>query len=128
MKRHFIALLCCVFVAGCSDGATRAAYQIESETASFQKSRDARHTIVHQPVRQWDNGCAGAYKLQMDKVGALIIWCYDSDGKTTNSHSTSYHARFVDTPQTWIVEKKSGESTAIELEKTSGKPRVTNVR
>ena len=67
--------------------------------------------------------------MQIDKVGALIIWCLDSrTGATTGSHSTSYHGRFVESPQTWIVEKKAGESLYIDLEKGRDKARVVAVR
>lgn len=121
--------LACLILAGCSDGATRLAYQIEAETAAFARAGESRATLVHRPLRRWGNGCAEAYKVQIDKVGALIIWCLDSrTGATTGSHSTSYHARFVDTPQTWIIEKKAGEALYIDLVKRGGKAEVVAVR
>jgi len=123
------AALACAGLTGCSDGATRLAYQIEAETAALARSGASRVTLVHQPARRWGNGCAEAYKVQVDQVGALIIWCLDSrTGATTGSHSTSYHGRFVESPQTWIVEKKAGESLYIDLEKGRDKARVVAVR
>ena len=125
-----VLLLAVTILVSCTDGATRIANQIESDVAAFERSRANKATITHQPIRRWGNGCDDAYRLQVDKVGAIIIWCKDgATGVTTGSHSTSYHARFVDTRQTWIVNKKKSEVVTIELEKrTGGKPQVISVR
>lgn len=136
-----ISRACCLLavmllVSGCdvlTDGATRIAYQIEAEAGAFRTSDKAVHTIVHLPERKGGafggNGCAEAYTVQFDKVGAIIIWCKDSkSGLVTGSHSTSYASRFIETPQTWVIDKRAGESTYIELRKTADKPMVTNVR
>jgi hypothetical protein len=59
-------------------------------------------------------------------VGALVIWCKDESGKTVSSHSTSYHARFVDTPQTYILEKPAGSILTIDIERRGSRAVVTN--
>ena len=133
MTRRPGSVAAALLLAGCmdlTDGATRLAHQIESEVAAFERSGANKTTITHQPVRQNGTGCGEDYRLQVDKVGAIIIWCLDSKtGATTGSHSTSYHARFVDSPQTWIVMKKKGETVAIDLQKQpGGKPVVLGVR
>ena len=116
-------------LAACSDGATRIAYQIEAEAPKAAKSVDGRHTITHFPKREWDSGCADAYRIQFSEKSLLVIWCIDSKtGETTGSHSTSYHLRFVDVPGTWIVDKAAGQPTYIDLQKSAEKPLVVNVR
>jgi hypothetical protein len=65
--------------------------------------------------------------VQLDKVGALIIWCKDETGTTVSSHSTSYHARFVDTPQTYILEKPAGSTLIIDIERRAGRAVITSV-
>jgi hypothetical protein len=72
--------------------------------------------------------CVGPYAVQLDKVGAMIVWCKDDSGKTISSHSTSYHARFVDTPQTYVLEKPAGSTLTIDLERRDGRAVVTDVR
>ena len=72
--------------------------------------------------------CDGPYEVQVDKVGAIIVWCYDAAGKTVSSHSTSSHGRAVETPRTWIVDKGAGETLIIDLERRGGRAVITNVR
>jgi hypothetical protein len=64
--------------------------------------------------------------VQLDKVGALVIWCKDESGTTVSSHSTSYHARFVDTPQTYILEKPAGSTLTIDIERRVNRAIITN--
>lgn len=64
--------------------------------------------------------------VQIDKVGAPIIWCRDETGKTVSSHSTSYHARLVDTPQTYILEKPAGSPLAIGIERRGSRAGITS--
>ena len=66
--------------------------------------------------------------MQLDKVGALVIWCKDETGKTVSSHSTSYHARVVDTPQTYILEKPAGSILTIDIERRGDRAVITVVR
>jgi hypothetical protein len=64
--------------------------------------------------------------VQLDKVGMLVIWCKDETGKTVSSHTTSYHARFVDTPRTYILDKPAGSMLTIDIERRGGRAVVTN--
>jgi hypothetical protein len=71
----------------------------------------------------------GPYRVQLDKVGAIIVWCKDAAGDTTvSSHSTSYHARFVDTVETRIVDKPAKEALVIDLERRGGRVVIVGVR
>jgi len=73
--------------------------------------------------------CDNSYKVQLDKVGALIIWCKDKkNNQTLSSHSTSYHSRFVDTPHTYILEKSAGGTLFIELERRNGRVVIADVK
>ena len=124
--RNFIG--CCVIVlpalllAGCfTDAATRLANDIEAGSGRVGPANGARHVITHR-VPSKAGECEGAYKVQLDKVGALIIWCKDKRGEgIVSSHSTTYHSRFVVTPRTYLLEKAAGESLLIELERRDGR-------
>ena len=111
-------LIFLIAVTGCdlaTDPATRLAYELEAGTGRLGREAGATYTVQHnQPSKSGE--CIGPYKVQLDKVGALIIWCNDASRHTVSSHSTSYHARFVDTPQTYIVEKSAGTALTIDLE------------
>ncbi len=101
-----------IAVTGCdvvTDAATRLAYvRHQTPSASGQ--------------------CTGPYTVQLDKVGAIIIWCKDASGETVSSHSTSYHGRYVDTPTTHLLDKEAGSTLTIDLERRSGRAIVTDVR
>lgn len=114
-------------LSGCvTDAATRLAYDIEKGAGRLGKEEGARYSIRHtSPSKSGE--CDGPYKLQLDQVGAMIVWCSDGSGKVVSSHSTSYHARYVDTPETYIVEKKSRETLVIELERKNGRAVVVAV-
>ena len=123
-------LIFLIAVTGCdlaTDPATRLAYELEAGTGRLGREAGATYTVQHnQPSKSGE--CVGPYKVQLDKVGALIIWCNDATGHTVSSHSTSYHARFVDTPQTYIVEKSAGTALTIDLERRNDRAVITNVR
>jgi hypothetical protein len=110
-----------------TDPATRLAYDLEAGTGRLGREAGATYSVQHnQPSKSGE--CIGPYKVQLDKVGALIIWCNDATGHTISSHSTSYHARFVETAQTYIVEKSAGTALTIDLERRNGRTVITNVR
>jgi hypothetical protein len=119
-----IALCACD---GWTDAATRIAYDIEAGAARLGAADGARHSIVHATPSKSDK-CTGPYKVQVDKVGALIIWCYDAAGRTVSSHSTTYHGRFVDTPTTYILDKPAGSALTLDIERRGGRAIVTSVR
>ena len=128
--RGLLQLTSIVFLAGCfvdlTDAATRLAYDIEAGVSHLGSASGARYTIQHHtPSKPGD--CTGPYTVQLDKVGALIIWCKDAAGHTVSSHSTSYHARFVDTPQTYILEKPAGATLIIDIERRGGRAVIVGV-
>jgi hypothetical protein len=110
-----------------TDAATRLAYNIESGSNRLGPETGATLSILHHtPSRPGE--CDGPYAVQFDKVGALIIWCKDAAGHTVSSHSTSYHARFVDTPSTFVLEKPAGSDLTIDIERRGGRAVITGVR
>ena len=99
------SLTCVVVLTGCfTDAATRLAYDLETAAGRVGPSDGANYTLVHR-VPSNSGECVGPYRIQVDRVGAIIVWCKDAGGSTVSSHSTTYHARFVDTPQTSIIDK-----------------------
>ena len=129
-SRWLLLLIFLATATGCdvaTDPATRLAYDLEAGTGRLGREAGATYSIQHNmPSKSGE--CIGPYKVQFDKVGALIIWCNDATGHTVSSHSTSYHARFVETPQTYIVEKPAGTALTIDLERRIGQAVITNVR
>jgi hypothetical protein len=132
--KSFVGLVAgsCLALSAClpdifTDAATRIAYEVESRVGSLGTAEGARYSI-DRVTPQTASECRGAYKAQFDKVGALIVWCYDEAGKVLNSGSTSYIARFIDMPQTWIVDKAAGTTLTIELERRGARVVVTAVR
>jgi hypothetical protein len=131
MRNRWLPLL--VFLAltaGCdaiTDAATRIAYDIEAGAGRLGKEAGAKYSIRHNTPSK-SGECVGPYTVQFDKVGALVIWCKDESGKTVSSHSTSYHARFVDTPQTYILEKPAGSTLTIDIERRGSRAVVTSAR
>jgi hypothetical protein len=131
--RHSRCVLIFLFfatLAGCdafTDAATRLAYDIESGAGRLGGDSGARYSIQHvTPSKAGE--CVGPYTVQLDKVGALVIWCKDATGGTVSSHSTTYHARFVHTPQTYILDKPAGATLTIDIERRGGRPVIIDVR
>jgi hypothetical protein len=125
-----LVLMCLTTVAACdgaTDAATRLAYDIEAGAGRLGSEDGAKHSIQHDTPSK-SGECTGPYTVQLDKVGALIIWCKDAAGQTVSSHSTSYHARFVDAHQTFKLEKPAGTALTIDIERRDGRAVVTDVR
>ncbi|MHB1075242.1 hypothetical protein [Thiobacillus sp.] len=115
-----------LFLTGCfTAAATRLAYDIESGVNRMNRLNEARYSIRHTPAESSE--CTGPYTVQLDKVGALIVWCKDAAGNVVASGSTSYHTRFIDTPATYILDKPAGSTLAIDLERRAGRVVVTDV-
>lgn len=70
--------------------------------------------------------CIGPYAVQLDKLEPLVVWCKDETGKTVSRLSASYHARFADMPQTYILEKPAGTTLTIDIERRGSRAVVTN--
>ena len=118
-----------LLLTGCfTDAATRLAYDIETAARRVGHPENSRFTLAHHtPSRKGE--CDNQYKVQLDKAGALIIWCQSGkNGQASSSHSTSYHSRFVATPQTRILEKNAGETLFIELERQNGKVVISDAK
>lgn len=124
-----LLLIAVVSLSGCgsfTDGATRIANDIEANVKRLSQQEGATFTIRHAtPSKTGD--CAGPFKVQFDKVGLLVIWCKDSGGQVVASHSTSYHRRFIDTAETYIVEKPAGAVLLIQIERKNGRAVITKV-
>lgn len=115
-----------LFLTGCfTDAATRLAYDIESGVNRMNRLNEAHYSIRHTPAESSE--CTGPYTVQLDKAGALIVWCKDAAGNVVASGSTLYHARFIDTPATYILDKPAGSTLAIDLERRAGRVVVADV-
>ena len=121
-------VLSALLLGGClTDAATRLAYDIEAGAGRVGRADGSKYTLVHR-VPSSAGECVGPYRVQLDKVGAIIVWCMDAaNGGTVSSHSTSYHARFVDTPETRILDKPAKEALVIDLERRGDRVVVVNV-
>ena len=128
MKSVLPAVAIMVLLAGCvTDAATRIAYDIEAAADRVGQHDGATRSVLHRTPSKAGE-CVGRYRVQFDQVGALIVWCTSADGtRTESSHSTSYHARFVDTPSTIIVDKGAGEPLVIDLERRGGRIVIVKV-
>ena len=121
---------CLLFpLAGCGaleDPGTRLGYAIERGAKHLPTDEGADYTIhYHPPKSLGERG--GSYSVQLDKVGALIVWYKNASGKVTASGSTSYHARFVDTPRTWKLDKPGDADLDITLQREHGRAVITDV-
>jgi hypothetical protein len=117
-------------VAGCgiaTDPATRLAADLE-DAAGRLPAREGATDALHHATPSRPGQCDGPYKVQLDRVGAMIVWCKDAAGNTVSSHSTSSHSRAVDTSQTFIVDKGAGETLIIDLTRRDGRAVITGVR
>lgn len=130
MRARAGAALPLAVLAACAvptDPATRLAADLEAGSDRLQMDEGATDSVHHEtPSRPGE--CGGPYKLQLDKVGAMIVWCKDAAGGTVSSHSTTSHAPHVDTPRSYIVDKGAGETLIVDLERRSGRAVITDVR
>lgn len=129
MIRRTPPLFLLLLLTGCfTDAATRLAYDIETSSRQIGNADGARLTLAHRtPSKRGEY--EDDYKVQLDKVGAIIIWCKDKESaQVVSSHSASYHPHFVDTLQTIILEKKAGETLFIELERREGRIIIAEAR
>lgn len=111
-------------IPGCdvfSDAAIRLASEIKAAARKLESDGD-KLTLYHQI-----NGCEGPYSVQFDKVGALVIWCRDATGKVISSPGTSLHGRYVETSETFYLDKAPGQALVIALEKRGSKVLIVNV-
>jgi hypothetical protein len=128
--RSIFLLIPLILLTGCglfTDPATRLAYAIEAGVRHLGSTDGDRYAIRYEPPSELGaNG--GSYSVQLDKVGALIVWYKDANGRVTASGSTSYHSRFVDTPRTFKIDKPGNAVLVIEIERRGGRCIITDVR
>jgi hypothetical protein len=126
--RKALALLAVLLLSGCfTDPATRLAADLQSGARKLGSAEGARHTFRHQ-MPSARGQCEGPYRVQFDKVGALIIWCRNDSGETVSSHSTSSHGRKVHINETLILDKPAGSALEIVLTRQSGAAVIVTVQ
>lgn len=116
-------------LAGCTDAATRIAYDIEAGAKSLKSSAQSGATVRHEPA-SWPDGCGGGYALEIGRgasgdpgKGSITVKC---DGR--GIFYTTYHLNFVVVPATVSVRKAAGEPVLLQLEKRGGDIALTEVR
>jgi hypothetical protein len=130
MRAQFAFALASAALAACdisTDPATRLAADLQ-EAADRLRLDEGATDSVHHATPSRPGECGGSYKVQLDRVGAMIIWCHDASGNTVSSHSTTSHNPAVDTARTWIVDKGAGETLIVDLERRGGRAVIMNVR
>jgi hypothetical protein len=110
-----------------NDPATRLAYAIERGAGQLPGRAGATYTIHYRPPAKLGRE-GDSYTVQLDKAGALIVWYKRADGRVIESGSTSYQARFVVTPKTWILDKPGAAALDITLTREGGRAVVKDVR
>jgi hypothetical protein len=122
MKVWWIGLAACLV--GCTDAATRIAYQIEAEVA---RHPEPKFSLQHLPQAS-PEGCGQGYKVQFSENSLLVIWCDGPKGFVEHSYSTTYHLRFVQVPVRYQIYKKAGEPFTLDLERRGPSVVVTGLR
>jgi hypothetical protein len=117
---RLVCLALSALLYGCTDGATRIAYDIEAGVGKFQRSDARTYEIRHIPESMPD-GCAGAYTVQFSANSSLVIWCKESvGGKVTSSHTTTYHLRFVKIPRRLTSTRRRENPQSSSLRRRMG--------
>ena len=127
MKRRLrlVALLALALGAcnALTDPATRLAADLAAASGDLGAEEGARLTVVH-ATPSAPGECEGPYRVQLDEVGALFVWCYDAHGATVSSHSSTAHGSAVATARTLIVDKPAGAPLRIELARQGGRATI----
>lgn len=117
------AVLIALCILGCSfleDAATSLAHDIERGVRQLESGEGSTHVIVHDASKR-ATADARTIKVQLDEVGALIVWYMDADGEVLESGSTTYLSRFVDIPETILVDKQIESPLSIEVQRRNGR-------
>ena len=116
-------------LAGCTDAATRIAYDIEAGAKALGSSTDSAATVRHEPSR-WPDGCGDGYALEIGRgasgdpgKGSITVKCAGR-----GIFYTTYHLNFVVVPATVSVRKAAGEPVLLMLEKRASEIALTEVR
>ena len=84
-----------------------------------------RYTYVY--TEPFGNGqCAGAYNVQIDKVGALVVLCLDGQGKTVTSGLATRHSKYMVAARTWFIVKQAGPPLYVEFERRGSRAVIGN--
>ena len=119
-----LVIVSCVGCDVISDPATRLDDRIDNSVASLGSKEGDTLIIQYQP----NIDKTGSYRVQFDKVGALIVWYENAYGKVTDSGSTSHIARYVDIPRTFIIDKPADSALIIELQRRNGRAIISDVK
>ena len=116
-------------LAGCTDAATRIAYDVEAGAKSLKASAQASATVRHEPA-SWPDGCGDGFALEIGRgasgdpgKGSLTVKCAGRGIFYTTSH-----LNFVVVPASVRVRKAAGEPVLLKLEKRAGDIALTEVR
>ena len=109
-----------------SDAATRIAFDLEKGVRIMDKAHSNTYTVQHHPL-SWPDGCTADFRVQLSERSMLLVWCLQADKVATSSHTTTYHLNFVAVPKTFIVDKATGETVFIDLERQAGRPTVVGL-
>lgn len=116
--RRLLPVLALAFVlAGCTDAATRLAYQFEREAGELRGDAGRKRlTFEHVPEAS-PEGPRGDYTIALNP-GSLSVSCHGQEKDYGEEcYSTSYHRRFVKVPQALSVRHHAGEASKITIEK-----------
>ena len=128
------ALLMCGL--GCTDAATRLAYDIKAGALELRHSSEHDGSIVHQP-RQTPEGCASSYEVIMrsavhgpEPKGLLSVGCVGSANYESLGYDyfTTYHLNAVRVPTELRISKKPGEAITISLRRDGESVDVIGLR
>lgn len=131
MRARVRALVACgaISLAGCTDAATRIAYDVEAGAKSLKASAQSSATVRHEPA-SWPDGCGDGYALEIGRgasgdpgKGSITVKCAGR-----GIFYTTYHLNFVVVPATVSVRKQAGEPVLLHLEKRGGDIALTEVR
>ncbi len=123
-------LLVALCVAGCSvlqDAATSLAADVEDGAGRLSAREGATRYVWHDAGAR-AGPAARTIRVQFDRVGALIVWYLDGEGNVLESGSTTHHSRYVETPETLLVDLPIDAPVRIELRRRGGRAVVTEVR
>ena len=116
-------------LAGCTDAATRIAYDIEAGAKALKTSTDSGTTVRHEPA-SWPDGCGDGYALEISRgasgdpgKGSIVVKCAGR-----GIFYTTYHLNFVVVPATVSVRKAAGEPVLLQLEKRAGDIVLVEIR
>jgi len=119
--RKGACLVLAAMLSGCTDAATRVAFEIKREIAAFKRSPATSHSIRHVP-KEWPAGCTGPYTVQLMANSFLLVSCKDAaSSQVVGGYNTTFHLRFVKVPQTFKLEKGAGEPLFIDVAKQNGR-------